>query len=153
VKGEQHEIGLQLVSSSGAIPNSVSFAPTQNFSEIEIHEIDAGTVNDSQSVVQPASFIIKALSDANVGLHTVPVLVNISTGSLFPSKFIDLPGMNVSVPTESFVTRFVNLTFSIEEPPSTSETIKEFWNTYGAPLAILVSGFLGAFSTYAATQM
>jgi hypothetical protein len=79
----------------------------------------------------------------------VPVLVNISTGSLFPSKFIDLPGMNVSVPTESFVTRFVNLTFSIEEPPSTSETIKEFWNTYGAPLAILVSGFLGAFSTYA----
>ncbi len=148
VKGEQHEIGLQLLSSSGTVPNSVSFVPPEDFSEIEIDETDLGTVNQTLSGVEPASFMIRALNDANVGLHTVPMLVNISTGSLFPSKFIDLPGMNVSVPTESFVTRFVNLTFSIVEPPSTSEMIKEFWNTYGVPLAILASGFLGGFSTY-----
>jgi hypothetical protein len=148
VKGEQHEIGLQLLSSSGTLPNSVSFVPTEDFPDIEIDEIDPGAVNQTLSGVEPKSFRIRSLNDANVGPHTVPMLVNISTGSLFPSKFIDLPGMNVSVPAESFVTRFVNLTFSIVEPPSTSEMIKEFWNTYGVPLAILASGFLGGFSTY-----
>ncbi len=45
------------------------------------------------------------------GIPEWPVLVNDSTGTLFPSVF--LPGMNLFVSTENFVTRYVNLTISV----------------------------------------
>ena len=91
---------------------------------------------------------IRIPSDANIGLHTIPMLVNISTGSLFPSGFIELPGINLSLPAENFVSRYVNLTFSVIDPPSLTQTFKDFWVTYGTPLAILAGGFVGAFATY-----
>ncbi|MGH9925412.1 MAG: hypothetical protein ACRD5B_08535 [Nitrososphaeraceae archaeon] len=117
VRGEEKEVGLQLESSSGSLPNSISFLPDEETSDIEIQEIPPETGNTTSSVTQPASFRLWAPQGANLG--TIPVVVNISTGTLFPSEFIDLPGMNLTVQTENFVTRFVNLTFSVLEPPST----------------------------------
>jgi hypothetical protein len=148
VQGEEQEIGIQLVSSSGTVPNSISFVPTEDFSEIDIEEINLGSVNKTSFGVMPASFRIRVPEGANVGQHTIPMLVNISTGTLFPSEFIDLPGMNLAVPTENFVSRFVNLTFSVVEPPSTPEMIKEFWSSYGLLISLVAAGFVGGFSTY-----
>lgn len=148
VRGEEKEVGLQLESSSGSLPSSISFLPDEETSGIEIQEIPPETGNTNSSVIQPASFRLRALEGANLGLHTIPVLVNISTGALFPSEFIDLPGMNLSVPTENFVTRFVNLTFSVLEPPSTPEMIKDFWSSYGTLVSLIAAGFVGGFSTY-----
>jgi hypothetical protein len=148
VRGEEIEVGLQLESSSGSLPNSVSFSPEEETSDVEIQEISPETDNTTSSVNQPASFRLRAPEGANLGFHTVPVLVNISTGTLFPSEFINLPGMNLSVPTENFVTRFVNLTFSVLEPPSTPEMIKDFWSSYGLLISLIAAGFVGGFSTY-----
>jgi len=50
--------------------------------------------------------------------------------------------MNLSVPTENFVTRFVNLTFSVLEPPSTPAMIKDFWSSYGTLVSLIAAGFL-----------
>jgi len=148
VRGEEIEVGLQLESSSGSLPNSISFLPEEETSDVEIQEISPETDNTTSFVNQPASFRLRAPEGANLGLHTVPVLVNISTGTLFPSEFINLPGMNLSVPTENFVTRFVNLTFSVLEPPSTPEMIKDFWSSYGLLISLIAAGFVGGFSTY-----
>jgi hypothetical protein len=148
IRGEEKEVGIQLVSSSGTLPNSISFLPEADSSEIEIQEITPETDNESSSISQPASFRLSVPEGANVGFHSVPVLVNVSTGTLFPSEFIDLPGMNLSVPTENFLTRYVNLTFSVLEPPSTSEIIKDFWSSYGTLISLVAAGFVGGFSTY-----
>jgi hypothetical protein len=148
VRGEEIEVGLHLESSSGSLPNSISFLPEEETSDVEIQEIPPETDNRTSSVNQPASFRLRVPDGANLGLHTVPVLVNISTGTLFPSEFINLPGMNLSVPTENFVTRFVNLTFSVLEPPSTPEMIKDFWSSYGTLVSLIAAGFVGGFSTY-----
>jgi hypothetical protein len=148
VRGEEKEVGIQLVSSSGTLPNSISFLPEADSSEIEIQEISPETDNMSSTISQPVSFRLRVPEGANVGFHSVPVLANISTGTLFPSEFIELPGMNLSVPTENFVTRYVNLTFSVLEPPSTPEIIKDFWSSYGLLISLVAAGFVGGFSTY-----
>lgn len=136
------------MSSSGTLPNSISFLPEADSSEIEIQEISPETDNMSSTISQPVSFRLRVPEGANVGFHSVPVLANISTGTLFPSEFIELPGMNLSVPTENFVTRYVNLTFSVLEPPSTPEIIKDFWSSYGLLISLVAAGFVGGFSTY-----
>lgn len=148
MRGEEKEAGIQLVSSSGILPNSISFLPEADSSEIEIQEITPENDNESSSISQPSSFRLSVPEGANVGFHSVPVLVNVSTGTLFPSEFIDLPGMNLSVPTENFLTRYINLTFSVLEPPSTSEIIKDFWSSYGTLISLVAAGFVGGFSTY-----
>ena len=148
VRGEEQGIGLQLVSSSGMLPDSVSFIPVKDSPEISIEQTSKEKLNETSSGISPASFKIRIPSDANIGLHTIPMLVNISTGSLFPSGFIELPGINLSLPAENFASRYVNLTFSVIDPPSLTQTFKDFWVTYGTPLAILAGGFVGAFATY-----
>lgn len=148
VRGEEQEIGIQLVSSSGMLPDSVSFIPVRDSSEISIEQTSKETLNESSSGISPASFKIRIPNDVNIGLHTIPMLVNISTGSLFPSGFIELPGINLSLPAENFASRYVNLTFSVIDPPSMTQTFKDFWVTYGTPMAILAGGFVGAFATY-----
>ncbi len=148
VRGEEKEVGLQLVSSTGTLPNSISFLPEADSTEIEIQEISPEADNVSSSISQPVSFRLRVPEGANVGFHSVPVLANISTGTLFPSEFIDLPGMNLSVPTENFVTKYVNLTFSVLEPPSTPEILYDFWSSYGLLISLVAAGFVGGFSTY-----
>ena len=148
VRGEELDIGLQLVSSSGTLPDSMSFIPVKDSSEISIEQTSKATLNETTSAISPASFRIRIPSGVNIGLHTIPMLVNISTGSLFPSGFIELPGINLSLPAENFASRYVNLTFSVIDPPSMAQTFKDFWVTYGTPLAILAGGFVGAFATY-----
>jgi hypothetical protein len=148
VRGEEQGIGLQLVSSSGILPDSVSFLPVKNSSNISIEQTSNEKLNETSSGISPASFRIRVPSDVNIGLHTIPMLVNISTGSLFPSGFIELPRINLSVPAENFASRYVNLTFSVIDPPSTAQAFKDFWVIYGTPMAILAGGFVGAFATY-----
>ena len=148
VRGGEQEIGIQLVSSSGMLPDSASFNPVTDSSEISIEQTSKETLNESSSGISPASFKIRIPSDVNIGLHTIPMLVNISTGSLFPSGFIELPGINLSLPAENFASRYVNLTFSVIDPPSMTQTFKDIWVTYGTPMAILAGGFVGAFATY-----
>jgi hypothetical protein len=148
VRGGELEIGIQLVSSSGMLPDAVSFIPVEDSSDISIEHTSEETLNETTSGISPASFRIRIPTDVNIGLHTIPTLVNISTGSLFPSGFIELPGINLSLPAENFVSRYVNLTFSVIDPPSMVQTFKDFWVTYGTPMAILAGGFVGAFATY-----
>jgi hypothetical protein len=149
VQGEEQEIGIQLISSSGMPPDSVSFVPTEDsVSGVTIEQTNTDTKNETSSGIGPTSFRILVPNEANIGLHTIPILVNVSTGSLFPSGFVELPGINLSLPAENFASRYVNLTFSVIETPSVAQTIKDFWVTYGTPIAILAGGVVGAFSTF-----
>ena len=65
------------------------------------------------------------------GIPEWPVLVNDSTGVL--------PGMNLFVSTENFVTRYVNLTFSLEMR-------KDFRSSYATLIYLLAAGFVDGFS-------
>ena len=102
----------------------------------------------SGEVGAPAPLRIVVPANAQVGQYTIPILVNISTGSIFPSKFINLPNFNLSVPTQGYVSTKTNLTVSVLAPPNIGEQIREFWTVYGSTITILLAGFAGAFSTY-----
>ena len=76
------------------------------------------------------------------------MLVNISTGSIFPSKFINLPNFNLSVSTQGYVIKNKPDYLRYLAPPNIGEQIKDFWTVYGTTISILIAGFAGAFSTY-----
>ena len=82
-----------------------------------------------------------------MGQYSIPVMVNISSGSLFPSKFVELPNLNLSVTTEGYLSTLANLSLSVVEPPTISEQVKEFWETYGGRHSLVGAGFVGGIST------
>jgi len=51
-------------------------------------------------------------------------------------------------PTVGYLTKPVNFTVTVVEPTSINEQFKDFWVTYGTPLAIRAGGIVGAFSTF-----
>jgi hypothetical protein len=148
-QGEQKDIGIQLKSSAGVTTTVVDFIPAENYSKIKVEfdpdKADKSSLGDGGT---PAPFRIVVPADAQVGKYIVPILVNISTGSIFPSKFINLPNFNLSVPTQGYISTKANLTISVLAPPSIEEQIKDFWTVYGPTISILIAGFAGAFSTY-----
>jgi hypothetical protein len=73
--------------------------------------------------------------------------VNISAGSLFPSKIIQLSNFNVTVPSQGYATSKANLTISVVKPPGIDQRIKEFWETYGSLISLVGAGFAGGAST------
>ena len=148
-QGEQKDIGIQLKSNSGITTSAVGFIPAENYSNIRV-EFNPDSVNRSSldGAGAPAPFRIVVPANAQIGQYTIPMLVNISTGSLFPSKFINLPKFNLSVPTQGYVSTKANLTISVLAPPDIGEQLKDFWTVYGGTISILFAGFAGAFSTY-----
>ena len=148
-QGEQKDIGVQLKSSAGVTTTAVGFTPAENYSSVKV-EFNPDRENKSSfgGIGAPAPFRIVVPTGAQVGQYTIPILVNISTGSIFPSKFINLPNFNLSVPTQGYVSTKTNLTISVLAPPNIGEQIKDFWTVYGATISILIAGFAGAFSTY-----
>jgi hypothetical protein len=148
-QGEQKDIGVQLKSSAGVSTTAVGFTPAENYSNIKV-EFNPDKTNKSSfgEVGAPAPLRIVVPANAQVGQYTIPILVNISTGSIFPSKFINLPNFNLSVPTQGYVSTKTNLTVSVLAPPNIGEQIREFWTVYGSTITILLAGFAGAFSTY-----
>lgn len=142
------DIGVQLKSSSGVPPQSVRFFPSENYSNIEVIFNPDRTSNSTSFGLSPAPFRIQVPQDAQVGQYSIPVMVNISSGSLFPSEFIELPNFNLSVPTQGYISTQANLSMSVVRPPTISEQVKEFWSIYGALISLVGAGFAGGVSTY-----
>lgn len=147
-QGEKMDIGVQLKSSSGVPPQSVRFFPSENYSNIEVIFNPDRTSNSTSFGLSPAPFRIQVPQDAQVGQYSIPVMVNISSGSLFPSEFIELPNFNLSVPTQGYISTQANLSMSVVRPPTISEQVKEFWSIYGALISLVGAGFAGGVSTY-----
>jgi hypothetical protein len=153
-QGEQMDIGVQLKSSSGVPPQTVHFVPSENYSDIKvIYKPDRSSNGSSSSSstsfgLAPAPFRIQVPKDAQVGQYSIPVMVNISSGSLFPSKFIELPNFNLSVTSQGHISTQANLSLAVIEPPTISEQVKEFWSAYGDLISLIGAGFAGGISTY-----
>jgi hypothetical protein len=166
-QGEQMDIGVQLKSSSGVPPNAVGFIPSTNYSGIKItfnpsNSSNMSSISSNMSPlssnmssisspffgIAPAPFTIEVPKDAQVGQYSIPVMVNISSGSLFPSKFINLLNYNLSVPNQGYISKQANLSLSVIEPPTLTEQVNEFWSTYGTLISLMGAGFAGALSTY-----
>jgi hypothetical protein len=148
-QGEQIDIGVQLKSSTGVPPRTTDFVPSENYSNIKVIFNPDKSLNSSSASfgLAPAPFRIQVPEDSQVGQYSIPVMVNISSGSLFPSKFIELPNFNLSVTTEGYVSTLANLSLSVVEPPTISEQVKEFWETYGDLISLVGAGFAGGIST------
>jgi hypothetical protein len=146
-QGEQKNIGVQLISSTGTPTNVSNYQPLANHSSLII-EYNPNIVNQTQSGFAPAHFIIKAPLGTPVGQYVIPILTKISTGSIFPSNFVNLGNQNVSVNSKGFSTTTTNMTISVIEAPTISEQIKEFWSVYGAMISIVGAGLAGGLSTY-----
>ena len=147
-QGEQKDIGIQLKSSEDNTPQSADYSPAQTFGRIKV-EFNPDELNVSSFSITPAPFRITVSPDAQIGQYTIPISLNISKGSNFPSKaLINVGNSNLPIATKNYVTDNANLTISVIMPPTLGERIKDFWNTYGSPISLVGAGFAGAFSTY-----
>src|SRR5829696_36134 len=149
-QGEQKNIAIQLKSNHGLISDVASFLPIENHSNIEIQPSgsnDVDRANASTSNSGPTTFRIAVSGDAEIGEYTIPILVDISTGSIFPSEFLRLSNFNFSVPTKGNILRVTNLTMSVIEPVTVQEQIKEFWGAYGGIITLVGAGFGGGLAT------
>jgi len=146
-QGQQEDVGVQLQSSNGLLPKLANFTPYQNYSNIAIKFNPFG-LNVSSFGVAPVPLRIEASSNAQIGKYAIPVLLNLSTGSVFPSKFIQLANLNVSMPTQGYISGKGNLSISVISPPTIDQRIKDFWSVYGSLISIVGAGFAGAASTY-----
>lgn len=155
-QGEQKNVAVQLKSNDGFISNDVaSFLPIENYSKIDVqlHNIDepnsgVGGNDMPSSNIGPRTFIIKVSSDAEIGEYTIPILVNMSTGSIFPSDFLRLSKFNFSVPTKGNILTIANMTITVTEPVTAQDQIKEFWGAYGGIISLVGAGFGGALASY-----
>jgi hypothetical protein len=108
---------------------------------------------------QPPLFRVAVPQQTSLGIYTIPLIVTIrepSTATL--TKPISMntthgainPEFELSkkYPTVGYLTKPVNFTVTVVEPTSINEQFKDFWVTYGTPLAILTGGIVGAFSTF-----
>jgi len=146
-QGQQDDIGVQLQSSSGLPPKLANFTPYQNYSNILV-KFNPSQLNTSSFGVAPLPLRIETSSSAQIGKYTIPILLNISTGSVFPSKFIQLANLNVSIPAQGYIGGKGNLSISVIPPPSIDQRIRDFWSVYGFLISLVVAGFVGATSTF-----
>jgi hypothetical protein len=156
-QGEQRNIAVQLKSNDRFVSNVASFSPIENYSKIDIQpnnnvdELDgSGSASDlaSSPNMGPTTFIIKVSSDAEIGEYSIPILVNMSTGSTFPSEFLRISNFSFSVPTKGNILRIANMTITVTEPITAQEQIKEFWGAYGGIISLAGAGFGGGLASY-----
>jgi hypothetical protein len=95
----------------------------------------------------PTNFKIRIANEAITGEYTIPILANISTGSLFPSGFIWLNGYTFAVPTKGNVVRVANLTISVTDPLTFEDQVRGFWSAYGGIISLVGAGFGGALAS------
>jgi hypothetical protein len=157
-QGEQKNVAVQLKSNDRFVSNVASFSPIENYSKIDIQhnnnkdELDgsSGAAGEplSSPDMGPTTFIIKVSSDAEIGEYTIPILVNMSTGSTFPSEFLRISNFSFSVPTKGNILRVANMTITVTEPVTAQEHIKEFWGAYGGIISLAGAGFGGGLASY-----
>jgi hypothetical protein len=152
-QGEQKNIAVQLKSNDGFTSNVASFLPLENYSRIDIQpsnnmdELEGGD-ESSSSDMGPTTFVTRVSGDTEIGEYTIPILVNMSTGSVFPSEFLRLSNFSFSVPTKGNVLTVANMTITVTEPVTTQEQIKEFWGAYGGIITLIGAGFGGGLASY-----
>ena len=150
-QGEQKNVAVQLKSDDGFITDVVGFLPIENYSKIDIQSKDMDETaggEQPQTSTDPRAFIMKVANDAEIGEYTIPMLVNISTASVFPSEFLRLSNFTFSVPTKGNVLRVANFTLSVTEPITIQDQTKEFWAAYGGIITLIGAGFGGGLASY-----
>jgi hypothetical protein len=153
-QGEQKNVAVQLKSNDGVVSDVASFLPIENYSKIDIQSNSRDKLDDngdepqSSSNMGPTTFITKVASDAEIGEYTIPVLVNMSTGSIFPSEFLRLSNFSFSVPTKGNILTIADLTMTVTEPVTAQEHVKEFWGAYGGIISLIGAGFGGGLASY-----
>jgi hypothetical protein len=157
-QGEQRNVAVQLKSNDRIVSNVASFSPIENYSKIDIQlrnsmdELDGSSSGDdsesSSPNMGPTTFIIKASSDAEIGEYSIPILVNMSTGSTFPTEFLRISNFSFSVPTKGNILRVANMTVTVTEPVTAQEQIREFWGAYGGIISLAGAGFGGGLASY-----
>ncbi len=136
--GETKDIGVQLKPlSSGS--RVVNFIPNGN-TAVQLR-FNPDKLNESYNETQPAPFKIHVPQSAPVGQYIIPIIANISTESLFPSKFF-FP-TQLKIPAHGYVTGSANLTITVLESQSMLEQFKDFWDVFGQPISIIAGGFAG----------
>ena len=144
-QGEDKIFGAQLLSNLGN-PIKITNVQVQDTLPIEFH-LSSDKSKKGQLANIPLSLRIAIPQETFVGKYTIPVLVNISTGSKFPSKVVNIGDLNISVPSEGYNSLSTNLTVSVIEALSFSDRVKDFWSVYGALISLVGAGFAGGFST------
>lgn len=98
-QGEQQDIGVQLKSSNGIYAKVVSFIPSQNYSAIKVL-FNPDKLNASSFGIAPAPLRVDV-----PGQYVIPILVNMSTGSILTFKVIQLANANASIPAQVHITK------------------------------------------------
>ena len=147
-QGEQKNIGVQLKSTTGFVPNVTNFMPAEDYSSIKL-QFKGDKLNKSSYGIEPAPFTIKVPNNAQVGQYSIPIRANTSTGSTFPyNKFVRLFDVNLLISTQGHKIVPANLTISVVEPLTIQEQLKDFWSVYGVPINLIGAGFAGGLATY-----
>jgi len=150
-QGEQRDIAVQLKSNNGFISDVAGFKPIENYSKIDVQPKgigEAAHVVPTRTSTDPAAFAINVSNDAAIGEYTIPMLVNISTASVFPSEFLKINNFTFSVPTKGNVLRVSKFTLSVIEPITIQDQVKDFWAAYGGIITLIGAGFGGGLASY-----
>jgi hypothetical protein len=151
-QGDQSIVGLQLgIPSAGGgeerlVSGLMSLMPLDYNSTIAINRINTVGSNNRELHISggPQTFIVKVSENAPIGKYTIPVLANITTGSLFPTRLLNIHGFDIPVPASGSMVRVTSMTVSVTEPLSAGEQFKAFWSTYGSIISLVLAGFGGA---------
>jgi len=151
-KGETKTIGLQILSSSGKISAITDLYDFENYTSLKIELINQGdnltNSTPGGSTTEPVQIGISAPEDAKLGIHTIPITVNISFGSNFPSNFIDFQNkFPIFIDTKGYEIKNGNFTVNVMEPLTFQEELKNFWQVYGSMITLIGAGFAGGLST------
>ena len=98
-QGEQQDIGVQLKSSNGIYAKVVSFTPSQNYSAMKVL-FNPDKLNALSFGIAPAPLRVDV-----PGQYVIPILVNMSAGSILTSKVIQLANANASIPAQGHITK------------------------------------------------
>lgn len=140
-RGEQKEVTFQIRSSANILYNVTNIYQLENSPYLEsvfpTHQYRFGIV--------PTPITIRASEDAPIGEYSLPLIANISlTNSSFPSIF-----RNIDIPkTQSSINTKVNLTLTILQPMSISDSIDDMWKKYGGIISFLGAGFTGGLASF-----
>ena len=134
---------------AGYVNNNAFTALGFNSSDLRVDVLDN----------QPPLFRVAVPQQTSLGIYTVPLIVTIREPSaatltkpisINPTHGAVNPEFELSkkYPTVGYLTKPANFSVTVVAPMSINEQFKEFWVTYGTPMAILAGGIVGAFSTF-----
>ena len=162
-QGEEQLIPAEVKSISGISNNVTNITLAKGHNDVVSSSNPNGLVVSIQ-IIEPPLFRVVVPQQTPVGIYNIHFITSIVepiaatlTKPIFNNKvsgFID-PEFFASkkYPSIEYLTSPTNLTVTVIPPLNVNDQFKNFWDTYGQPISIIVGGFAGGFASLIFSRM